>query len=297
MDKNTHAHGGSARSHEHKDRTIVLTDGRKLGFAEYGAPGGMPVLFCHGAPGSRYIHADMAGIAAQHNVRLIAVERPGFGLSDVKPGRTLLDWADDAAAVMDKLGIDKFSLIGFSMGSIYAFACAYKFPQRIRRIALSSALKPLDTPEAAKDMPPAVSGLYALARTNPIELRNILATIASTPATLLATMAASGSEWDKKVLEARQAEFEIEFSQALRTGVDGIAADIILNSQSWGFPIDAIKTETHLWCGTEDCNTPPTMTAYFSDFLPNSQTFMLQGAGHYALYPHWEEILKRLVSH
>lgn len=295
MNQTAFAQKGNAPLNKLRDQQITLPDGRKLGYAEYGAPDGTPVLFFHGSPGSRHIHADMADAAERLGVRLIAVDRPGYGLSDVKEGRTMLDWADDVAALVDALGIDRFALIGFSMGTPYALACASKLPHRTRKIALAGALAPLDTPGVAKDMPPAVSSLYSLARTNPIELRNVLSTIAPTPAALLATISATASEWDKNLLAERQVEFETEYSKTLCTGVEGIASDMVLNSQSWGFPLDAVKTETHLWCGTEDCNTPPAMTTYLSSALPNSQTFMLQGAGHYAVYPHWEEILARLV--
>jgi len=55
-------------------------------------------LFFHGSPGSRHIHADMADIAARRKIRLIAVDRPGYGLSDAKHGRTLLNWAEEILA-------------------------------------------------------------------------------------------------------------------------------------------------------------------------------------------------------
>ena len=117
----------------------------------------------------------MASIAAQRGIRLIAVERPGYGLSDPQPGRTMLDWTDDIEVLIDALGIKQFAVIGFSMGSIYALACAYKFPQRITRAALVGALAPLDAPDVMEGMSPAVSGLYTLAQSDPDELRNTLA--------------------------------------------------------------------------------------------------------------------------
>jgi pimeloyl-ACP methyl ester carboxylesterase len=237
----------------------------------------------------------MADIAVRLNVRLIAVDRPGFGLSDAKHGRTLLGWADDVAALVDALGIDRFALIGFSMGTTYALACAYKLPQRLSKVALAGALISLDTAEARNSMPPTVGALYELAQTNPLELTNVLTAIAATPPTLFATMTSAVSACDKPILNARRAEFETEFQETLRSGLAGMISDIVINAQSWGFPIDTIKTEVHLWSGTEDSNTPPAMTAYFSSVLPNSQTFALQGEGHYALYRHWEEILARLV--
>jgi CspA family cold shock protein len=36
------------------DETIELSDGRTLGFATFGQPGGVPVVYCHGGPGSRF---------------------------------------------------------------------------------------------------------------------------------------------------------------------------------------------------------------------------------------------------
>lgn len=278
-----------------EDQAIRLPDGRRLDYAEYGASGGSPVLFFHGAPGSRHIHADMAVIAARRGIRLIAVERPGYGLSEQQPGRTLLDWPKDIAVLTDALGLERFVIIGFSMGSPYALACAYRLPARVTKIALVGALAPLSVPGVTEGMSPAVSGLYALAQSNPGELRNTFAAVAPSPAALVEAMSASASEWDKNVINARRSEFEAEYTQTLHSGVEGVVSDFVLASKNWGFPLDGINTEVQLWCGTNDCNTPPAMTDYLSSILPNSRTFMLTGEGHFALYGHWEEILERLI--
>jgi pimeloyl-ACP methyl ester carboxylesterase len=295
MSTSTQAPGVGTQSRRAIDASIVLQDGRRLSYAEYGAPDGTPVLFFHGAPGSRHIHVDMADIAARRNVRLIAVERPGYGLSDAEPGRTLLDFADDVAELVDALGIQQFALIGFSAGSPYALACACKLGHRISKIALPGPFAPLDAPGVVKDLSPTLSGLCALAQTNPVELRSTFAAIAPTPEALAAAMYASLGESDKVLFEVRQAEFETEYSKTLRTGIEGMASDFELISQGWKFPLDGIKIETHLWCGTQDCNTPPAMTTYLASVLPNSETFLLKGEGHCALYAHWDEILARLV--
>lgn len=280
---------------DRKNLSLLLPDGRRLGYAEYGAPEGSPVLFFHGAPGSRHIHADMANIAAQHSIRLIAVERPGYGLSDPQPGRSILDWPDDVAVLADALGLDRFALIGFSMGSIYALACAYRLSERITRIALSGAVAPLDAPGVMEGISPAVSGLYALAQANPDELRRTLAAVAPSPAALVEAMAGSAAERDRNEINARRAEFEIEYAQVLHSGVEGVASDFILASQDWGFPLGGINTGTYLWCGTTDQNTPPAMTRHIAAQLPGSRTFMLPDEGHFLPYGHWAEILERLT--
>jgi pimeloyl-ACP methyl ester carboxylesterase len=48
-------------------------------------------------------------------VRLISPDRPGIGLSDPQPDRTIRDWADDIADLLDQLGVDRFAVMGWSM--------------------------------------------------------------------------------------------------------------------------------------------------------------------------------------
>jgi pimeloyl-ACP methyl ester carboxylesterase len=281
---------------DRKGQSVLLPDGRRLGYAEYGASDGHPVLFFHGAPGSRHIHADMADVAVRRGVRLVAVERPGYGLSDPQPGRSMLDWLDDVAVLADALGIARFAIVGFSMGSVYALACAHRLPERVTKIALAGALAPFDAPGVTEGMSSMVSGLYSLAQSNPDELRNTFAAVAPSPAALVEAMTASLAEWDKVVVNKRAAEFETEYAQTLRGGVEGVASDFVLVSGDWGFPLGSISTEVHLWCGTADQNTPTAMTKYLSTQLSNSRIFMLPGEGHLSLYVHWEKILERLVQ-
>lgn len=295
MHKTALAPKGEAQLQDPKHRFIVLPDGRKLGFAEYGAPNGTPVLFFHGAPGSSYLPADMAEIAKQCCVRLIAVDRPGYGVSDPQAGRTFLSWANDVVVLTDVLGITRFSIVGFSAGTPYPLACAFSFPNRVIKIALVGALAPVDVQGVMEGMSPMAIGLYALAQTNPDELRTTFAAVAPSPSSLLSAMAASAGDWDKRILQDRAAEFELEYTQTLRNGSEGLASDFILNSGNWGFPITEIKAEVHLWSGTLDQNTPAAMTNYVATQLPNSYLHPLQDEGHFALYRHWEEILKSVT--
>lgn len=101
---------------------LKLQDGRNLGYAEYGAPEGVPVFYFHGFPGSRldYLFFDAGEAAAGTNARIIAAERPGYDLSDFKRGRSILDWPDDVTELADALQIDRFAVLGISGGGPYA---------------------------------------------------------------------------------------------------------------------------------------------------------------------------------
>ena len=82
---------------QRREGTVLLRDGRALGFAEWGNENGAPVVAFHGAPGSRHLALGCEDAAADAGLRLLCLERPGFGLSDPEPERTLISWADDVA--------------------------------------------------------------------------------------------------------------------------------------------------------------------------------------------------------
>ena len=98
---------------DYANQTMALSDGRMLGFAQYGDPLGKPVFFFHGGAGSRLEHpAHVCAVG----VRIIVIDRPGHGLSDYHPERQLLDWPLDVAQLADHLQIDRFYVLGWSAG-------------------------------------------------------------------------------------------------------------------------------------------------------------------------------------
>lgn len=119
------------------DASLLLQPGgRRLGFLDAG-PREAPVWFhCHGIPGSgkESLLATVAGRALR--VRLIAIDRPGYGKSTPMPRYSLVDHADDVMAVADHLQIRNFSLLGFSGGGVFALAAAWVLATRVERLAL-----------------------------------------------------------------------------------------------------------------------------------------------------------------
>ena len=119
-------------------KRIELSDGRYLAISEYGAPGGEPVFFFHGWPGAR-LQGQLADEPAKKlNIRFISPDRPGFGLSDFQPGRSILDWPKDILDLADSLGLDQFAVLGLSGGAPYALACAYAIPEQLTAVGIIS---------------------------------------------------------------------------------------------------------------------------------------------------------------
>ena len=129
------------------DAVIALRDGRRIAYCEWGDRDGRPLILCHGAPASRFFGPD-SDTTAQAGVRLITVDRPGYGRSDPKPGRQILDWPADVEELAAALGVDEFDVAGHSSGGPYALACASRFPERVKRVALVSCIAPYSLPSS-----------------------------------------------------------------------------------------------------------------------------------------------------
>jgi pimeloyl-ACP methyl ester carboxylesterase len=151
--------GGPQSPAMQTDQTIILPDGRVLGYAQYGVPGGIPVIGLHGTPGSRRMFEIAHSPAAALNIRLLAPERPGFGISSYHSGRDLRSYAQDIAAFADALGIPRFAVAGVSGGGPYAAACAAFLPERVAALGLVSPIGPM----AGKQKPPSIGPGHAFA--------------------------------------------------------------------------------------------------------------------------------------
>src|SRR5258708_5368921 len=135
-----------------EDGTLLLGDGRRLGYAQYGRADGEPLLYFHGHPGSRLEARFAHRAAADAGLRVIALDRPGYGLSDFQPRRVITDWSADVAEAADLLRISRFSVAGASGGGPYALACAWRLPGRVIQAAVISGVGPYQVPGITKGM-------------------------------------------------------------------------------------------------------------------------------------------------
>lgn len=105
-----------------KNTFITLRDGRRLAYSEYGDPEGKPIFYFHGFPGSHHEVEYLGTAIGALHLRIIAPDRPGFGVSDFQPGRKFGDWPSDVIELADALGIKEFAVLGASGGGPYVLA-------------------------------------------------------------------------------------------------------------------------------------------------------------------------------
>ena len=134
------------------DTTIQMADGRTVGFADFGPPDAVAVLWCHGGPGSRLEPAFLDADAVAAGLRIVGIDRPGYGLSTTQPGRTIAGWVPDALAVADQLDLAKFIVVGTSTGGAYALATAALAPDRVLGVVACCAVTDMRAPEPRATM-------------------------------------------------------------------------------------------------------------------------------------------------
>jgi pimeloyl-ACP methyl ester carboxylesterase len=276
---------------------LRLSDGRALGYAQYGDPSAWPLLLFQGTPTSRLPHNPL-GTAAP--VRLVVPERPGFGRSDFLPGRSLLDWADDVRELVDQLGIDRFSAVGVSGGAPHALACGVRLAGRIVRLGVVSGVGPLEAAGATSGMAGQRRAGAWLARRAPFLLRPLFWAVrnpARDPEGFVRRFSDGFSAADRALLESPEIRSlrARSYAEATRRGVRGFAYEVALLTRPWGFFLSEVSCEVLLWHGEEDASTPVTMARHVAASLPRCQARFLPGEGHFVAARHWEEIVAALT--
>jgi pimeloyl-ACP methyl ester carboxylesterase len=282
---------------------LALERGRRLAYEECGDPQSKPLLFFHGMPGSR-LEGELAGPAAKKlGVRVIAADRPGYGRSDFVPRRTFLDWPADVVALADALGIGRFAVAGVSGGGPYVAACALKIPERLTAAGIIAGVSPFDVPDAAVGMSQGNRFLFGLARRFPWLVRLPIALMGMLarrfPDRMMRTMIRSMPEPDQAALARPEmlAMFKKDIVEAYRSGSRGAAWETLMYARPWGFRLEEITMQVHLWQGELDKNVPPSMGRYQAGAIPNCRATFYPDEGHISLpVNHLEEILGALVG-
>ncbi|MEQ1755128.1 MAG: alpha/beta fold hydrolase [Micropepsaceae bacterium] len=119
-------------------RFVVLPDGRRIFYREYGCSTCPATLYFHVGLAASLVMPEISRAAEKFRVRLIAFERPGFGQSTPRSDYTFASIAEDAEALLNKLKISSVALFGDGYGGAFAVAAAKRLNGRVRRLALRS---------------------------------------------------------------------------------------------------------------------------------------------------------------
>jgi pimeloyl-ACP methyl ester carboxylesterase len=277
---------------------VRLALGRGLAFSELGDPDGFPIISCHGGLIGRLDVLAAHETARRMGVWLISADRPGVGASDPLPGRTILDWPDDVAALADLLGIGTFSVMGWSMGTPYAAACAYRLADRVHRVALVAGCPPLDDPARFAELPRFDASLTRLAHRAPVVARGIFALMGAVagraPVAWARLTARSLPPVDAAVVMGDPKAFAGAQAEAFRTRA-GMVTEYAVWDQPWGFALEDITVGVDVWQGELDALVPPSWGELIAARLPDARRRTVPGAGHFLAHVHYDEIFTALL--
>jgi len=292
------AHSSPAAS---RDQTLRLGDGRALGFAELGDPRGRPVFHFHGNPGCRLERWDVGQNEGERGIRLITVDRPGIGLSDASPERSVADWADDVAELADHLGHERFAVVGYSLGGPYAAACAAKLTNRVVAAGLVSADARVDDISVVEQV--ATARYFKLARRAPWAMALIYAIVGRTarrnPQAAHRLFFQGFPNIDRAIADRPEVSSRImaELAEAIRPGARGLVDDMRRAQRPWGFEPESIAVPVHLWQGRADSVVPPSHGEYWMNAVADCRATFLEGEGHMLIEDRAVEVFEAVAAH
>lgn len=278
---------------DNRDKTFQY-NGRLIGFREMGSADGAPVFYFHGLPGSRIEAMVGDSPARERNLRLIAVDRPGFGLSEFQPDRRILDWPETVTALADYLQLKQFALIGVSGGGPYALACALTIPDRLSGVSVCCGVPSHSWLEKSSEDEVASHIRILLAQPTPslTALGNLLKVVFNLPGGLkiLRLPRRNLPTIDRDTLEMPEFRevFALNIREAFRGPIKGILHDVKLLTHDWGFEPAKITLPVRYWHGELDAVVPVEVVRRELASRPHAKVTYMPSDGHFSL------VLKRI---
>ncbi len=287
------------------DKTINLSDGRILGYAEYGDSLGFPILYFHGGQESRLSSIFMDSTAKKLNIRLISPDRPGVGISTYQANRQFLDWGNDIVELADSLGLRKYSVFGLSGGAPHVLACIMSDSSRIENASIISGATPYEYKGSLKGMWFPVKLIHWFASwKNDKQLRKLIQddfdALVDKPEKRIKQFQKYLPKPDKKLM-INHPEYGWDFiegsKESYKQGIEAVVQEWKLYVSDWQMNLNNIQFPVNLWYGAEDKMAPISRGNYYNTQLPNSKLNVIENEGHFSLIRnHLEEILVELKT-
>jgi pimeloyl-ACP methyl ester carboxylesterase len=202
------------------------------------------------------------------------------------------------AELADVLQLDRFAVLGLSGGGPYAAACAYKIPKRLTATAVVCGMGPAAAPGSQ-------DGFGWMLLRKPSVIRRVTLMLMSmglrkSPDKVQAQMNGSFTGPDKALLQDEPELVKKVISsmqEAFRAGTAGVHHEAGLYQRPWGFRLQDIAAEVHLWHGEQDNNVLVSVGHYVADAIPDCRAKFIENEGHFTLpHKHIRDILGLLVA-
>jgi len=239
---------------------IALVGDAEIAFDDIGS--GLPMVFLHAFPLSRTMWEPQV-TALVSECRCIPIDFRGFGDSTAAAPFTVDRYADDVAAVLDTLQIERAVVAGLSLGGYVAFAFWRRHRERVRGMVLADTRSGADTSE------------NVARRKYLIELANTQGSSAVANAQIAGLVGKTTRDKRPDIYDA----VHRSIAQAPVEGIIGALGAMMARPDSTP-TLATIDVPTVIIAGSEDVATPPRESRAMHAAIPGSRIEILQGAGH-----------------
>ena len=284
-----------------RDGSVVLADGRVLEYWDGGKPAGRPVVYHPGTPVTRVLGRWGHEAALDAGVRLVAVNRPGYGGSTTSSTPSLAAVGRDTVALARQLGLEEFAVLGSSGGGPYAVGTELASNGAVRALGLVGAVGPW------RDLEPADAGMEDRVCVELLDAGDVAGAWACfakqvedershlTAAEFFEAVVAGDPS--PVVREERYRALWLESSQLVLGNPDGYIFDNLAWGGRWDMDPRGVNAPTLLLYGTQDTRCSHVgHGGWYADRIRETEMVELQGETHFDVIDgHWREVLEGLL--
>lgn len=274
----THLSSSSILETISSDVRKISIDSIQVAYREAGQSNSKAVVFLHGFGGSSYDWKELMDMLSE-SYRCLAFDIPPFGLSEK---RLDFDYSDESIVrlimnSLNYLGVNRFVLVGHSMGGYLSLAIASLFPERVEKLILFDAAYANHSETLNSPNPP-----FELDNENQIKLYQILLAIGLKTYPLVKflyqTYLSTGT-----ILSTEH--FEYLFAQNYF-----LPAEVLIKftkdkaiQKPLAIDLASIVAKTLIIYGEKDSITPPSIGEYLSRNIRDSRLLLIPNEGHMPL--------------
>lgn len=296
-----HDTNNTKTSRESTFNIFTLQNGNQIEYTEYGDPNGTPMLYFHSIVHSRQQFHPYSQYAKNHGIRIIAIERPGFGVSTRSKKFSLSLYAKDIKQLTQHLSLSPFYVLGDANGAMSALACAAIIPEHIIKVAIISCT-PYSGLNDLKKLMPLNRIMLHLAQAMPKKTYYKICKVVlkgHTYKNFINRMENKLHFTDLNIIKTPEYEqiYSSSVQRALSQDTEAFIEDYSARLYPLGFSVNTIVPEVHLWHGVMDMHTNITSAKTLAEAIPNCKSTFLEGCGHNLFISHIDQVLSQLLGH
>lgn len=285
------------------DSFIHLPGSRKLSYLCYGDTNENTVIFFHGFGSSASsIHPDPK-VLDEYNIRFFAINRPGYGDSDLSLKYSMEDFADMVNELLIAKGLQKVSVIGWSAGGLYGQVFTDKYPEKVTSLNLISSAIPLNSKETKKILPSNWKIISNMNKYMPFLTKVYFKGLSKKLANYLEQVIQESIQ--QMVEEDRKVATDPVMKSAIIKGAKesyhnkgaGIYYDALALCKRVNDPSKPIpNVKVNIWQGDKDTVWTPETSSYLRDKYSHSTYSLINNEGHLLYLAHWDKIIEKSIS-